>query len=41
MLLGMRAMVSFFELEPEEGEESEDLEQPVRRNDRIKKERTE
>jgi hypothetical protein len=38
----MRAMVSFLELEPEEeGEESEDLEQPVKRKDKIKQERTE
>jgi hypothetical protein len=38
----MRAMVSFLELEPEEEEEeSEDLEQPLRKNERIKQERTE
>jgi hypothetical protein len=37
----MRAMVSFLELEPEEeGEESEDLEQPEKRKDKIKQERT-
>jgi hypothetical protein len=38
----MRAIVSFLELEPEEvGEESEDLEQPVRKSERIKQEITE
>jgi len=37
----MRAMVSFLELEPEgEEEESEDLEQPVKRNERIKQKLT-
>ena len=29
-------MVSFLELEPEEGGESEDLEQPVKKKERIK-----
>jgi hypothetical protein len=38
----MRAMVSFLEVESEgEDEGSEDLEQDVRRNERIKQERTE
>jgi hypothetical protein len=38
----MRAMVSFLELDAEgEEEESEDLEQPVKRNERIKQERAE
>jgi hypothetical protein len=34
-------MVSFFELELEAEEESEDLEQPVKKRQRIKQERTE
>jgi hypothetical protein len=38
----MRAIVSFLELEPVEGdEESEDLEQPLKRNVRNKEERIE